>query len=397
MRRQVVVVALGAIAFGLASERAAYGWDMPLHWLPDLLVGLACVGAGLAAWRRQRGVAVLLVLTGFAWFAGNLAPAALFWHRGPLVHALVAFPGWRPRSRAGLAAVGFGYAAALTPVWRGEAATLILAVLLVVAVVIEYAHRAGPARRQARVALRAAVALAATLVAGAAARLTVPAGDAVVPALLAYEVVVAGVAIALATAPRRAPAGAVTDLVVELGATRPDTLRDALARLLGDPSLRVGYWSPEAGRYLDAVGARVGVPDPGDRRAATQVDRGGGPFAVVVHDRAVLADPALVDAVAAATRLTRSHDALRDEVRVLLVELEASRRRLLIACDEARRGLERDLHDGPLRQLRAVHETLAGAAGPAPDGHLGRAVEQLAGTVADLRALARGLHPRELA
>jgi hypothetical protein len=69
--------------------------------------------------------------------------------------------------------------------------------------------------------------------------------------------------------------------------------------------------------YLDAVGWPIAVPGPDDRRAATHVGRDGGRFAVVVHDRAVLDDPALVEAVAAATRLTSSHAALRDEVRAL--------------------------------------------------------------------------------
>jgi hypothetical protein len=380
MRGRVLATMVGfvAVAFGLVSEQAAYGWGRPLRWVPDLVVGLACVGAGLMAWRHQRGVGVLLALTGFAWFAGNLAAAALFWHRGPLVHALVAYPGWRPRSRVGLVVVGLGYVAAVSAGWRDELAAVALSVLLVVAVGIEYAHRAGPARRHARVELRVTVALAVVLVGGAAARLAVPAGNAVVPSLLVYEAAVAAVAVVLAVAPHRAPAGDVTDLVVELGVTRSETLRDALARVLGDPSLQVGYWSAEVRGYLDAVGAPIAVPGAGDRRAATHVGRDGGRFAVVVHDRAVLDDPAVAEAVAEATRLTSSHAALRDEVRVLLVELEASRRRLLIAGDEARRGLERRLHDGPLRRLDGLRETLAAAAGPSPGGHLGRAVKQLA-------------------
>ncbi|SNT63938.1 hypothetical protein SAMN05421812_11637 [Asanoa hainanensis] len=393
MRRRVAQAAVGlaAVGFGLVSERVAYGWDRPLHWLPDLAVGLVCVGAGLAAWHRWRGAAVLLVLTGFTWFAGNLAPALLFWHRGLIAHALIACPGWRPRSWVGTVAIGLGYVASVTPVWQSELAALTLPAMLVAAVGVEYARRTGPARRPARVALRAATVLAAVLVAGAAARLMVPAGDAVVPALLAYEATLAAVAVVLAAAPHRTPAGQVTDLVVELGAAPPDTLRDELARLLGDPGLQIGYWSAATGGYLDAAGARMAAPR--DRRVATRVGRGDEPFAVVVHDRAVLEDPALVDAVAAATRLTGSHDALRDEVRALLTELEESRRRLVIAGDEARRGLERRLHDGPLRRLERLYETLPGSAG----GHLDRVAEQLANTVAELRELARGLHPRELA
>ena len=44
----------------------------------------------------------------------------------------------------------------------------------------------------------------------------------------------------------RGPAATVADLVVELGETRSGSLGDRLARALGDPTLEVGYWSPDA-------------------------------------------------------------------------------------------------------------------------------------------------------
>lgn len=397
MRRRALDVAVGAaaIGLGLASEYVAFGWDRPLLWLPDLAVGLAFVAAGLVAWPRQRGVGTLLALTGFAWFAGNLAAAALYWHRGPLVHLLVAYPGWRPRARVALAATAIGYAAAIGPVWREELAALTLPALLVAVVALEYVRSAGSARHRRRTALRASVALAAVLAGGAVARLAMPSGAAVVPALLAYEAALIVVALALAWALRWTPTGDVTDLVVELGAARSGGLRDELARVLGDPRLRVGYWSPEAGGYADANGEPVAVPEPGGTRSATLVGRDGEPFAVLVHDQAILEDPALVEAVAAATRLTISHTQLRDEVVARVSELAASRRRLLVAADEARRELERRLRGGPERRLQRLHESLTAVASRRP--HLARADEELAGTLADLRNLARGLHPRELA
>ena len=62
---------------------------------------------------RNRGTAVLLAATGFTWFLANFWTDALFVHRGLLVHLLVAYPGWRPRSRLQLGAVAVGYVAAL--------------------------------------------------------------------------------------------------------------------------------------------------------------------------------------------------------------------------------------------------------------------------------------------
>ena len=60
----------------------------------------------------------------------------------------------------------------------------------------------------------------------------------------------------------------VADLVVELGEARSGTLRDELARALGDPSLQVGYWVPESAGFVDSGGRPVRVPDPGSGRSA---------------------------------------------------------------------------------------------------------------------------------
>jgi signal transduction histidine kinase len=82
-----------------------------------------------------------------------------------------------------------------------------------------------------------------------------------------------------------------------------------------------------------------------------------------------------------------------------------SRRRLVEAGDEERRRLERRLHDGVERQLRALSAALerarllAGRGPPAGEAleHVGGAQEQLARSLVELGELARGLHPRVLA
>ena len=88
-----------------------------------------------------------MAATGFAWFFGNFATTgvepvdwvgahALYLYRGPLVHLLVTYPSGRVSSRLDRAAVAVGYAAAvLTPVWRSELATIVLALLLAGALV----------------------------------------------------------------------------------------------------------------------------------------------------------------------------------------------------------------------------------------------------------------------
>ncbi|NVN53898.1 ATP-binding protein [Mycolicibacterium hippocampi] len=82
-------------------------------------------------------------------------------------------------------------------------------------------------------------------------------------------------------------------------------------------------------------------------------------------------------------------------------ELTASRARLVAAADEARRGFERDLHDGAQQrivslslELRAIESTAAGD--DALRGQLSNVVDGLAGLHSDLQELSRGMHPAVL-
>jgi PAS domain S-box-containing protein len=83
-------------------------------------------------------------------------------------------------------------------------------------------------------------------------------------------------------------------------------------------------------------------------------------------------------------------------------ELHASRARIVSAADEARRRLERDLHDGAQQHLVGLALTLRLArrkleSDPAFVGELlDEALGDLATATAELRELARGLHPAVL-
>jgi signal transduction histidine kinase len=83
-------------------------------------------------------------------------------------------------------------------------------------------------------------------------------------------------------------------------------------------------------------------------------------------------------------------------------ELHASRARIVSAADEARRRLERDLHDGAQQHLVGLALTLRLArrkleSDPAFVGELlDEALDDLATATAELRELARGLHPAVL-
>jgi signal transduction histidine kinase len=100
--------------------------------------------------------------------------------------------------------------------------------------------------------------------------------------------------------------------------------------------------------------------------------------------------------------LLRSHVARLDaELRARLEELRASRARLVEAGDTERRRLERDLHDGAQARLVGVTLLLAYArrrvdADPEVATTLDRAIAELRTSLAELRELARGIHPAVL-
>ena len=150
-------------------------------------------------------------------------------------------------------------AAALTPVAVSNPATIALGVLVMGAAVRAVFVSAGAARRARVAALPAAVAVGLVLVGESAALLAGIGGDVV---LAVDEVALVAVAlwmtaVLLAGWWERA---AVTDLVVELREGRSGTVRDALARELGDSSLQIGYWAVPQHAYMDAAGRPVVVP-----------------------------------------------------------------------------------------------------------------------------------------
>jgi signal transduction histidine kinase len=192
----------------------------------------------------------------------------------------------------------------------------------------------------------------------------------------------------------------VADLVVELGERDAGTLRAELSRALGDPSLEIGYWSVEADAFLDASGNPMVLPAADSARGVTVVRRGGQPVAALLHDRAVLHDPGLLEAVSAVTQLAATNVRLRTELRSQVDALSASRRRVLVAGDEQRKRLERRLHQGAEGRLENLAGILRRTVSSSPDQatteRLEAAAEQLHGSLVDMRRLARGLHPRAL-
>ena len=80
-------------------------------------------------------------------------------------------------------------------------------------------------------------------------------------------------------------------------------------------------------------------------------------------------------------------------------ELAASRRRIVAASDQARRRIERDLHDGTQQRLVALGLAVRAAEADVPrerEGlrdELSRVAQGLADAVEDLQEISRGIHP----
>jgi signal transduction histidine kinase len=194
---------------------------------------------------------------------------------------------------------------------------------------------------------------------------------------------------------------AVGDLVRELDASGAETMQSALARVLHDPGLRVGYRLDDRDGFIDSDGRLLTLPPDGSDPAVTYVSRNGVQLAAIVHEPALLEQPNLVDAVSAAVGLALDNERLHAQLRNQLQELRASRTRLVNAADSERRRLERDLHDGAQQRLLALALALnmlrARVHGDDAVQLLAEAEEELGNAIRELRELARGIHPAILA
>ncbi len=189
------------------------------------------------------------------------------------------------------------------------------------------------------------------------------------------------------------------DLLVRLRADpAPGDLREALADALRDESLTVAYWLPEFGRWVDGQGRPIELPEPDSGRASTLIDRDGERMAVLIHDASLADEPQLLDGVRAAAAIALENGRLHAELNARLEELRGSRRRVIEAGQLERQRLERNLHDGAQQRLIALSLELGRleqrlADDPETKTQLDQARAEIAQSLEELRAVARGIHP----
>jgi signal transduction histidine kinase len=447
--RRVFVIAAAALAAGVADVLVVVTSDHVVDGTAIAvfgpLVGWSFVATGLYVWQRrpEPRFGALMTLLGFATFILPLEAsdrglvftvglvAGSLW--GPiLAHLLLSFPTGRLQTRGQRALIGAAYVLVpLAPVPAllvtapedftecdgecprnlllverderlsevllavGSAVVMTLALVFLWLLVAKW-RSASPAGRRSLAPLAVAGATSLAFVLGFAAT------DAPALRTLAFASFAASPFAFLAGLVRadvshargiRRLMGRLTDLPA-----RGD-VRDALARALGDPALSLAFWVPDRERYVDADGAPVVLPSAEDgARAVTAVERGGRPVAAIVHDRSLLDEAETVRAAGAATALLLENQRLEAELRARIVELRASRARIVEAGDVERRRLERDLHDGAQSRLVVLALSLRLARAEFDDDSptatlIEASIDELRESLDELRELARGIHP----
>jgi signal transduction histidine kinase len=196
---------------------------------------------------------------------------------------------------------------------------------------------------------------------------------------------------------------ALEEFVNRLPGTAAEDLPALMAQVLDDPSLQIGYSQPAARGFVDPSGASVELPDRDADQAVTPVDGESPPEAVVIHRDAVPDEERFIRAAGAAALISYENHRLEADLSASVVELAASRKRLVEAANAERQRIERDLHDGIQQRMLGARVRLE-LADEALDCNPSRGRRMLAEIACDLddaleevRSLAHGVYPALLA
>ena len=304
-----------------------------------------------------------LGIAGALWLLPSLVPGTERWHQAALVVALgsAAAPpvvgGIVIAAVAGLMLAGIG--------GQGMAAPLFFALALL----------SGVRRRP----LPGVSATAVGVVLGASwawARAD-PFGWDPDPGLVAYEFALLLVALLLGLGGRLAHGPRLEDLLAGDTSAGLDGLAAVLRGYLGDPGLRI---EPS------------GASDPPRADALTVLD-GDRTLAVVTGGGRALQDPGTREAVLAAVRLVAVAEERRRSLDRNTADLERAGSRLLAAVDAERTATAHRLREAV---EAPIERALAALAGVEPTEEVAAARDQLAQSLARVRATAHGLAPRAL-
>ncbi|MBS1904986.1 MAG: sensor histidine kinase [Actinobacteria bacterium] len=384
------------------------------------------IAAGILAWQRRpsNGMGALIVFGGFSLYVGMLADTGvpILAAVGVLcatlllavtLHLLHAFPSGRLRGRFSRATVIGGYLVCTVlqaPLFlfdgnspspelviadRPDFVALggviqqvagLLVTLATVVVLASRLRRSDAVHRRVLIPLFGYGIFAVLFGPFGPMLLTALTGMAPDQGVIVQLLVYMGIPIAFALSVLRggfARSGELQELGTWLGGsdgTHPE-LRSALARTLGDDSLRVLFWVPERDVFVDADGVPTRLPQ-GDGRAAVDVELDGRLIGAIEYDSDLIAEDGLVRMAGRIVAIAVERDRLTAELLASRRELLRSRARLVETAERERRRIARDLHDG--LQVRLV---LLGMHA----GALARAEEASDGFRRDATALREGI------
>jgi signal transduction histidine kinase len=455
-RRAPIVLAAAAVVVGAGSLLVVINGKHNIHRgayaALALGIGWGFIGTGLYAWRRRPGnhIGPLMIAVGFAgllkalafsndsviFTIGSLGEVVIY---ALLIQLMLSFPSGRLESQVDRLLVGVAYfntiavqlaaflitdpAKAGCPncpanpllIKHSHAATVIVTAQLDIAIALLGAVIAVLYRRWRDSTISQQRAFAPVLAVGGLtfvllmtdwiveqAGLSTSIDDALTLALFGVLACLPFAFLVGLLRFRFSQAEALSALVGRLGGgAGRGALRDALAEALGDSTLELAYWVPDRDAYVDAEGKPVRVDPPPYGKVATVIEHEGRQVAAIVHDATLAEERDLVQAVGAAAALTLENERLDAELRARVDELRASRARIVTAGYAERRRVERDLHDGAQQRLMALGINLRLArdqigSNVEAAALLDASLEELNEATAELRELARGIHPSAL-
>ncbi|NQX33570.1 sensor histidine kinase [Herbiconiux sp. VKM Ac-2851] len=434
LRAALLLIALFALVLGVVqlvvgAAPGVPGWVIPVF---TLLFWTWAV-AGIAAWWRRPTsfLGALLLLGSLALFAagvGNLghplleAIAAVFATTllAVTVHLLLAFPTGRLRGRVPVVTVVLGYVNSIVlqaPLFLlppdeetllGVVSTMqsLLGLVVVVTAAVLLVGRlrsADPRNRRVLLPLNLYGILAVLLIPVSGSLLPLFGADPV-GVVAAQLAITGGIPIAFligVLAGGFSPtveADALSTWLGTAGSPR-SAVEQALARSLGDDSLRVSYWSEAQGVLVDAAGNELG--GPGGSRLREEVRVEARLVGAIDYDGRMVADTEAVRRAGRVLAVALDRERLTAELSTSNAELGLSRVRLVEAADRERARIARDLHDGLQVQLVLLAleaQQLADAEGtPASTAAAATGLRQrIDDAAADLRHLVHAVLPSAL-
>jgi signal transduction histidine kinase len=185
--------------------------------------------------------------------------------------------------------------------------------------------------------------------------------------------------------------------------TTPEALRAALADALEDPSLQIAYRLPDGlDGWVSETATGVEPPREQQGRTLTEVSVNGRRIAAIDTDASLAQHPALLQAAASYALMVLENGRLVHRLTSSIGELSASRARIVAVTDQARRRIERDVHDGAQQRLVALRIKLALESerleheAPQTAAELELLGAEVDETIDEVRAVAHGIYPSVL-